>query len=119
MSSRVFWLPLALMLFFLAAGCGPIKRQPANAFPGSDAYDKRVSSFKVKPAQAYEIALEAAKTDNRLQFLSRRPTVIVKRWYVFSMPQGSGASLQGYHVNGDSGEVKFMNEKKSVENPRR
>lgn len=118
MSSRVLWLSLVFAVMLSVLGCGPIKRQPANVFPGSDAYDKRVAAFKIKPAQAYEIALEAAKTDNRLQFLSRRPTVIVKRWYVFSMPQGSGASLQGYHVNGDSGEVKFMNEKKSVENRR-
>lgn len=99
----------------LLAGCGnPLKRPPANVFPGTPEYAKRVESFKITPSQAYDIALEAARTDNRLQFLSRRPTVIVKRHYVFSMPQGSGASLQGYHVNGDNGDVKFMNEKKTV-----
>lgn len=98
-----------------AAGCGnPMRRPPANVFPGSDAYEQRVSSLKITPSQAYEIAHEAATNDNRLQFLSRRPTVIVKKTYVFSMPRPSGATLQGYHVNGETGEVKFVNDKKEV-----
>lgn len=109
---------VAIMLF--AAGCGnPIKRDPANVFPGSEEYTKRVKSFKVNPAEAYDIAHNAAKAENRMQFLSRRPTAIVKRWYVFSMPQPSGASLQGYHVNGDSGEVKFVSEKKTIAHNKR
>lgn len=106
---------VALMI----AGCGnPIKRDPANVFPGSEPYAKRVAAFKIKPDKAYELAHEAASTDNKLQFLSKRPTVIAKRWYVFSMPQPTGAILQGYHVNGDNGEVKFVNDKTIVKNTR-
>jgi hypothetical protein len=116
MFRRSLVLGAALAAIILSAGC--FKRDPANVFPGSPYYDKRVAAFKITPSQAYDIALEAAKTDNRMQFLSRRPTVVVKRWYVFSMPQGTGASLQGYHVNGDTGEVKFVNDKKTVENKR-
>lgn len=112
-------LPL-ICLAALIAGCGnPIKRDPANVYPGSEQYAKRVESFKITPEQAYEIAHSAAETENKLQFLSRRPTVVAKRWYVFSMPQPSGASLQGYHVNGDTGAVKFEAEKKSVEHTKR
>lgn len=118
MRRYAYWMIAALACIALA-GCGnPIKREPANVFPGSPAYDKRVASFKITPQQAYDIARESAQTNNRMQFLSRRPTVIVKRWYVFSMPQGSGASLQGFHVNGDNGQVKFVNEKKTVQNTR-
>lgn len=105
---------VAMLMSAMLVSSGCIKRAPANVFPGSDAYEKRVSSLKISPTQAYEIAHEAAVTDNRLQFLSRRPTVIVKRTYVFSMPQSSGATLQGYHVNGENGEVKFVNDKKTV-----
>lgn len=108
---------LGVLAVFVFTGC--FKRQPANVFPGSEAYDKRVADLKINPSQAYDIALEAARTDNKLQFLSRRPTAIVKRTYIFSMPQASGASLQGYHVNGDSGKVKFVEEKKVIENNRR
>ncbi len=116
MRHHAFWLFPALVVVLLAAGCGnPIKRDPANVFPGSDAYAKRVQSFKYSPAQAHDIALDKAKQDNNLQFVSRKPTAIVKRWYVFSLPQGSGASLRGYHVNGDTGEVKFMKEEKTIE----
>lgn len=108
---------VAAALFSLAilGGCGnPIKRPPANVFPGSQQYEKRVSDLKLSPAQAYEIAHEQAEEEGRLHMLSRKPTVIVKRTYVFSMPQPSGASLQGYHVNGDNGKVKYVNEKKTV-----
>lgn len=100
------------------AGCG-FKRPPANVFPGSDDYIQRVQTFKYTPPQAYELALEQAKKDNKLQFLSRRPTVIVKRWYVFSMPAPTGANLQGYHVNGDSGQVKFVSENKTIQHSKR
>lgn len=107
-------------LAVLTAGCGnPIKRDPANVYPGSEPYAKRIATFKITPEQAYDIAHTAAQTENKLQFLSRRPTVVVKRWYVFSMPQPSGASLQGYHVNGDTGAVKFEAEKKTVEHTKR
>lgn len=98
-------------------GCG-IKRPPQNAFPGSDDYEARVSTFKISPKEAYEIAHEEAEYDNKLQFLSKRPTVLHKRWYVFSMPQGAGASLQGYHVHGDTGQVKFSSQKTIVTNTR-
>lgn len=114
------WLFPALLVVVMAAGCGnPIKREPANVFPGTESYVKRVDSFKISPSQAYDIALDQARTDNKLQFLSRRPTVVVKRSYVFSMPQPSGASLQGYHVNGDTGAVKFMEEKKTIAHNKR
>lgn len=106
-------------ILLLATGCGnPIKRAPRNVFPGSEPYQKRVGEFKISPAQAYDIAHDEAKTDHKLQFLSARPTVITGRWYVFSMPQGTGASLNGYHVNGDNGKVKFVNEKTVVKNTR-
>ncbi len=119
---RRYSVPVFALIFalLLCLGCGnPIKRPPANVFPGSDEYIKRVDSFKITPPQAYERALAAAQRDNKLQFLSRRPTVIVKRSYVFSMPQPSGASLQGYHVNGDTGKVKFMSENKTIQHSAR
>ena len=109
---------VTVLLLSLFAGCG-IKRTPANLFPGSDDYDKRVKSFKITPPEAYQIALDAAKSENKMQFLSRRPTVLVKRWYVFSMPQASGANLQGFHVHGDTGEVKFVSEKKTIPHNKR
>ena len=112
--------PFLIVMLLATAGCGnPLKRDPANAFPGTENYNKRVKSFKISPSDAYDIAHDQAQTDNRLQFLSKRPTVIVKRWYVFSMPMGSGASLQGYHVNGDTGEVKFESEKKTIPHNKR
>lgn len=105
---------------FIVAGCGsPLKRPPANVFPGSEEYSKRIADFKISPDKAYKLAHEQAKKENRLQFLSRKPTVVVKRWYVFSMPQASGASLDGYHVNGDTGEVKFVNNDKTVPHTKR
>ncbi|MDR0361301.1 MAG: hypothetical protein LBJ46_01220 [Planctomycetota bacterium] len=106
-----FW-ALGLVVFLAAAGCGnPIKREPSNVFPGTPAYDKRVSSFKITPDQAFRIAYEAGQTDRQLHYVSKRPTAVAKRWYVFSIPQASGAQLQGYHVNGDTGDVKFHREK--------
>lgn len=120
MRRHAYALSFALFLLVAAVGCGnPMKRDPANVFPGSDAYVKRVKSFKISPPEAYEIALAKAKAENKMQFLSRRPTVIVKRWYVFSLPQSSGADLQGFHVNGDSGEVKFVSEKKTIPHSKR
>jgi hypothetical protein len=106
------WLPvLFAAALFPAAGC---RRAPENAFPGTAYYEERVGKLKISPAEAYNLALEQARTDNRVQFVSRRPTVLAKRWYVFSLPQASGASLQGYHVNGETGEVKYQGEKRSV-----
>lgn len=94
------------------SGC--LKRPPANVYPGSEAYANRSKEMKISPSQAYQIAREAAAADGQLHFISRAPTVVVKRWYVFSMPLPSGANLQGYHVNGDTGEVKFVSEKKII-----
>lgn len=120
MFKRYLWAVAPAILFLLVAGCGnPIKRAPANAFPGTDDYDKRVASFKISPAEAYQIAHEEAMTTQRLQFLSKRPTVVVKRWYVFSLPKQSGANLQGFHVHGDTGEVKFVNDKKVIPHNKR
>lgn len=112
---RRFLLFLSLLSIFTIAfsGCG-FKRQPANAYPGSENFDNRVKDMKITPSQAYEIAREAAAADGQLHFISRTPTVVVKRWYVFSVPLPSGANLQGYHVNGDTGAVKFVNEKKVI-----
>ncbi|MDR2392012.1 MAG: hypothetical protein LBE84_10095 [Planctomycetota bacterium] len=107
-------LPLAFPVILLALILSGCRRPPANVFPGTSPYEERVAKLKINPVEAYEIALKQAKTDNRVQFVSRRPTVLVKNWYVFSLPQDSGASLQGYHVNGNTGEVKYMGEKKSV-----
>lgn len=108
--AAVFSAALILVVF---SGCS-IKRPPANVFPGSEHYATRVESFKITPQQAYRIAHEAAQADGQLHFISRTPTVIVKRSYVFSLPLPSGANLQGYHVNGDNGDVKFVNEKKVI-----
>lgn len=111
---------VALLALIVLAGCSnPMKRPPANVFPGSEDYAKRVETFKISPSQAYDIAYEAAKTGNKMQFLSRRPTVVVKRTYVFSMPRQSGASLRGYHVNGDTGAVKFMEDDKTIPHSKR
>jgi hypothetical protein len=118
---RTYWVSLAAVVVALGvfAGCGnPLKRDSANVFPGSEAYEKRIKSFDLDPVEAYEIALEQAEEDNRLQFLSKRPTVVVKRWYVFSMPQASGASLKGYHVNGDSGKVRYVGDSRVVHQTR-
>lgn len=99
----------------LCAGCGnPIKRDPTNVFPGSEAYEKRVAELKLSPEEAYTVAHRAARKEGKLQFLSRRPTVLAKRTYVFSMPRPSGASMNGYHVDGNSGEVKFVTDKRVV-----
>ena len=111
-------IPALFLVFLLSAGCG-IKRAPANAFPGTDSYASRVESFKVSPKEAHAIAYAAGKKDGQLQFVSRTPSVIAKRWYVFSIPKPTDASTQGYHVNGDTGEVKFVNEKKNIPNPGR
>ena len=115
MRGKFYLLAAGLAAALLLVGCGnPIKRDPTNVFPGSEYYEKRVKTFKISPSQAYEIALEKASEENKLQFLSRKPTAVVKRSYVFSMPQPSGASLNGYHVNGDNGKVRFVTDKKIV-----
>ena len=110
---------LALVMTFSLAVAPGCKRPPANAFPGTNTYASRIETFKITPKQAHEIAYKAAQKDGQLQYISRTPIVVVKRWYVFGIPQPSGADLRGYHVNGDTGEVKFMNEKKTIPNPGR
>lgn len=119
---RIFHISLIMTIFAAVPGCGvsnPIKREPANVFPGTEAFDKRVSGFKITPAQAYRIAYDRALADNQVHFISKRPTVIRKRWYVFGIPLPSGANLQGYHVNGDNGEVKFHREKETIPHNRK
>lgn len=114
----VFMGVMALGLLF-SAGCGnPIKRPPQSVFPGSEEYATRIADFKVTPEQAYTIAHEEALTDHKLQFVSKKPTAVYKRWYIFSMPQATGANLHGYHVHGDTGEVKFFSKDQTVTNSR-
>ena len=111
-------IPAVLLVFLVSSGCG-MQRAPANAFPGTGTYTSRVESFKISPKEAHRIAYEAGKRDGQLQYISRTPTVILKRWYVFSIPKPTDATIQGYHVNGDTGEVKFVNEKRAITNPGR
>ncbi len=114
---RRFGLILCVMTLAAAglSGCGnPLKRPPANVFPGSEAYEKRVAELKLSPQEAHDIAYGAARKDGRLHLMSRRPTVILKKTYVFSMPLASGASLNGYHVDGDKGTVRYVSDKKVV-----
>lgn len=118
---KSWWLVgcMLVLAVFGSSGCGnPLKRPPQAAFPGSEDYTSRIATFKITPEQAYNIAHDEAQTDHKLQFLSKKPTVVFKRWYVFSMPQASGASLNGYHVHGDTGEVKFSTQKKTVTSTR-
>ncbi len=110
--------PVFVLAAVLFCGCGnPLKRPAANVFPGSAEYETRVADLKISPEEAYEIAYAQAKKEGKLQFLSRRPTVLAKRTYVFSMPQPSGASLHGYHVDGRRGTVRFVTDK-TVVSPR-
>ncbi len=103
------------VLAVVSTGCGnPMKRPPRNVFPGSEEYEKRVAGLKLTPGEAYSLAREAALDDGKLQFLSRVPTVIANKTYVFSMPQASGASLNGYHVDGNKGTVRFVSDKTVV-----
>lgn len=118
MRQSKFMIFAAALLLLAVTGCG-IKRAPANVFPGSEDYATRIKGFKISPPEAYELALKKAREENKMQFLSRRPTVVVKRWYVFSLPQASGANLQGFHVHGDTGEVKFVSEKKTIPHSKR
>lgn len=111
---------LVAVLGVFAVGCsGPIKRKATNVFPGTDDYEKRVKEFKITPAQAYRIAHKQAEEDDQLQYMSRKPTLIHKRSYVFSLPLPSGGNLQGYHVDGDTGEVSFERDKKIVPHSKR
>lgn len=102
----------ATLLGVSSGGCG--KTEKINAFPGTDEYYERVDSFHYTPEEAYELARETAEKDRRLQFLSKQPTAIRRRWYIFSFIQMSGASLQGYHVNGDTGEVIFFGQDRVI-----
>lgn len=102
----------ATLLGISSGGCG--KSEKLNAFPGTEEYFARVDSFHYTEEEAYELAREQAEKDRRLQFLSKKPTAIRRRWYIFSFIQVSGASLQGYHVNGDTGEVVFFNQDRVI-----
>ncbi|MDR1744943.1 MAG: hypothetical protein LBS30_04230, partial [Planctomycetota bacterium] len=58
---RRFYLLAACSAVTLAvlAGCGnPLKRPPANVFPGSQYYADRVEKFTISPEEAYDLALE-------------------------------------------------------------
>ncbi len=101
-----------LLLFGLFCGC--MKSQPLNAFPGTEEYNQRVASFAYTPDEAYEEARKVAKEENKLQYLSKRPTALRRRWYIFSFIQTTGANLQGYHVNGDTGEVVFFSQDRTI-----
>lgn len=102
-----------LVALLAVAGCG-IKRDPNNVFPGSPAYDRRVEKLRLTPDEAAKLAYRKAKEDDQLQFVSRKPIAIVKNSYIFGMPQASGANLQGYQVDGNTGKVSFNKEKKQI-----
>lgn len=100
---------LGAPLVLLAAGCwNPVKRDPVNVFPGQPGYDKRVATFNLNEEQARELALAAARRDGRPEYVGNRPTVVHGKEYVFSLPIAEGASLKGYHVNGEKATVRFF-----------
>ncbi len=80
---------------------------------GTKAYDKRVTSFDIKPEKAFEIAwreYQKSKHD-----ISRKPEFIVGRWYWFGRETKTDAPLAGYYVNGDDGRVEYRQSEKTME----
>ena len=107
---------VTLTALLAAAGCGvknPVKRAPKNVFYGTREFDERAAKLSISPDQAVRLAMEKARIDERArgeqrqQYISRHPTFLHERIYVFSMSRPDGASLKGYHVDGDSGLAQF------------
>jgi len=88
-----------------------------TVFPGTPEYDNRARTFQVGERQARERALQEAQRQGRDHVVSQRPTALYERQYVFSEPAAQGAELRGYHVDGDSGVVRYY-EKSKVVKPR-
>lgn len=113
-----FYLSCCLLLVCGITGCSnpipnPLKKEP-YAWPGTRGYQERLQTFRVSPQQAFKLAWDSAKARKLTQFVSRTPTVIINREYVFSVPRGSGASLHGFYVHGDKGRVRYVETERTL-----
>jgi hypothetical protein len=112
------------------AGCasGPL-RIPATGeevlLPKTAAYDERVRSFRLTPTEAGERVYPAQHgedvragraTESPATRAARPgawkgppagPTAVVNRSYVFSFPYDEGARLDGWYIDGDTGEARY------------
>ena len=117
-------LALLTALGLIASGCwNPMRRPPQNVFYGTREFDERAATLAHSKEQAFRFALEMARTDEqyrgeeRLQYVSRQPTMLHGKIYVFSIARPDGASLKGYHVNGESGETLFYEIDEFIKTP--
>ena len=69
----------------------------------SPSYDQAIRSFRIRPSQAVEL-LNAAFHETAMEQL---PAAVVGRWYLFSFPVHRAILLNGYYVNGDTGQVEY------------
>ena len=100
----------------LFAGCGR-KKVGKTVFPGTPEYGNRAATLRINERDARERALRTAREQGREYEISSRPTALYERNYVFSQPASNGAELKGYHVDGDTGEVRYWTKSKVV-NPK-
>ena len=80
---------------------------------GTRAYEKRVSSFSIKPKEAFELAW---KEHERLKhhIFFQEPEFIVGQWYWFGKATKTEIPLTGYYVNGESGKVEYRRSEKVI-----
>jgi hypothetical protein len=78
---------------------------------GSRAYDGRVASFRVKPAEAVRLALGLGPAWGAQAL----PNFVVGRWYHIATDHVIGqASLGGWYVNGDDGVVVQLEDERVI-----
>lgn len=82
------------------------------AWKDTQEFKWRVRSFRIKPKEASRIANMAC--DHLGHLIGEDPNFLVGRWYCFGMKARIGAPLEGYYVNGDTGQVEYRDSEKQL-----
>ena len=86
---------------------------PGYVFYGTREFDERAAQLPISKEEAFRLALEKAREDERLrdesrvQYVPRDPVLLHGNLYVFSAPHADGVNLKGYHVDGRTGITQF------------
>lgn len=82
-------------------------------WPGTSAYYEKVSTLALSPAAAFSVLVEKI-AQHPARFVDRTPIFLLGSQYFFTEPSKTEIRLQGFYVDGYTGQIEYRISDKAV-----
>jgi hypothetical protein len=82
-------------------------------WPGTSAYEERVSTLALSPAAAHRVLVDKT-APHPDRFVDRMPIFLLGDQYFFTEPRKTEIRLQGFYVDGTTGRIEYRVSDKTV-----